>query len=224
MDELTSLLLSWRIGAVVLLVFGLAPGFVLRLIALAYHRDDPRRREMIAELYAVPYRERPLWVAQQVEVAICEGLRDRIVWAATGRVIHRWHLVDGEQMNRDHPATFDIPTQADKAAIVPGDVVKAIFEMTDWGERMWLEVVAVKKRHLVCRLDCHPAGIPRLSYGHTVKVKPRHVVDILWHDVDYTEMFEQDRQRLAAVTSPFPPDLPRVCGCSECSDRWDEAD
>ena len=50
---------------------------LMRLIVLAYHRDDPRRREALAELRAVPRWERPLWVCEQLEVAIFEGLHER---------------------------------------------------------------------------------------------------------------------------------------------------
>lgn len=215
MVEVLSAVVSWRSLAAVILVFGLAPGFVLRIIALAFHGGDPRRREMIAELHAVPYWERPLWVAQQLEVAISEGLRDRFLWAATGRIIDRWHLTDGEQMNRDYPDTFEIPTEEDKAAIEPGDTVKAVFSLTDWGEKMWLEVVKVKERHLVCRLTSHPLAIPRLSCGDSVKVKRKEVVDILWKDVDYSEMFAADKAALAD-RPPFLDDIRPPCGCDAC--------
>jgi len=59
-------------------VFGFVPGFCLRLIVWAYPRDDPRRRELVAELYAVPRIQRPVWVAQQLEVALFEGLGHRV--------------------------------------------------------------------------------------------------------------------------------------------------
>jgi len=73
------LLLSPATLVLVLLVFGIAPGLVLRLIVLAFTADDPRREELRAELYAVPRYERPLWVAEQIEIAISEGL-----WVAYG--------------------------------------------------------------------------------------------------------------------------------------------
>ncbi len=73
----------------VLVVFGFAPGFCLRLIVLAYPRSDPRRTELIAELYAVPRIQRPLWVAEQLEVGLFEGLGHRILavihWLARRR-------------------------------------------------------------------------------------------------------------------------------------------
>ena len=77
MAELFEAVVSLPTLLLVLLVFGFAPGFVLRLLVLAYPRTDPRRRELIAELYTVPRLQRPLWVAEQLEVALFEGLAHR---------------------------------------------------------------------------------------------------------------------------------------------------
>jgi hypothetical protein len=78
MAELLEAVVSWPNMLLVLLVFGFAPGFCLRLIVLAYPRGDPRRSELIAELYAVPRIQRPLWVAEQLETALFEGLPHRL--------------------------------------------------------------------------------------------------------------------------------------------------
>jgi len=77
MAELLDAVTSWRSLLLVLVVFGFAPGCCLRLIVLAYPRGDPRRAELIAELYVVPRIQRPLWVAEQLEVALFEGLAHR---------------------------------------------------------------------------------------------------------------------------------------------------
>jgi DNA-binding transcriptional MerR regulator len=74
---MTGLFLAWPTFLIALLVFGFAPGALLRLIVLAFRRDDPRRRELLGELYAVPRIERPFWVIEQLEVALFEGLRGR---------------------------------------------------------------------------------------------------------------------------------------------------
>ena len=61
-----------------IVVFGLAPGLLLRLIVLAFSKDDPRREELRAGLDGVPRLERPFWVLEQIEVAIAEGLGARM--------------------------------------------------------------------------------------------------------------------------------------------------
>jgi hypothetical protein len=174
--------LSWPTLVLAILVFGFAPGAALRLIVLAFPKDDPRREELLAEVYVVPRIERPFWVAQQLEVAIFEGLGDRLLWAATGRIIDRWYLVSGVQRNRDYPETFPIPGQEQRTSLQPGDLVKVYFEMKDgWGERMWVDVTAVKRSHFVGALSNHPVGIPRLHAGDKVKFRPDHIIDI-WVD------------------------------------------
>lgn len=76
--EFFNAIVSWETFLISLLVFGFAPGAVLRLIVLAFRRDDPRRSEMLAELYRVPRLERLYWVFEQLEVALFEGLGERI--------------------------------------------------------------------------------------------------------------------------------------------------
>jgi uncharacterized protein YegJ (DUF2314 family) len=78
------------------------------------------------------------------------------------------------QRNREYPETFEIPDEEAKRAIEPGVAIKLMFEMRDgWGERMWVEVVAVKRRHIVGSLRNHPVDIPRLDWGGTVEFKAR---------------------------------------------------
>jgi hypothetical protein len=71
-------ILSWPMLVLALFVFGFAPGLLLRLIVLAFRKDDPRRAELRGELHNVPRFERPFWVAEQMEVALFEGLRGRL--------------------------------------------------------------------------------------------------------------------------------------------------
>src|SRR4051812_24656245 len=113
-------IVSWPTFLVALVVFGFAPGALLRIICLAFWSDDPRREELRAELYAVPRLERPFWVLEQLEVALFEGVWERLHWAATGRMIYRWRLGSGVERNRDYPETFQIPSDEIKQLIVPG--------------------------------------------------------------------------------------------------------
>ncbi|WP_375390179.1 hypothetical protein [uncultured Amnibacterium sp.] len=59
--------------------FGFAPRLVLRVIVIAWPSWHPRRRELLAELAAVPRRDRPFWVAEQLEVALLEGVGGRLM-------------------------------------------------------------------------------------------------------------------------------------------------
>jgi hypothetical protein len=68
------------------LVFGFAPGALIRIIVRAFRRDDPRRRELLGEVYNVPFLQRPFWVAQQLEVALFDGIRPRL-----GKAIRRYN-------------------------------------------------------------------------------------------------------------------------------------
>jgi hypothetical protein len=79
--------LAWPTFFLALLVFGFAPGAALRLIVLAYKRDDPRRQELLSELYAVPRIGRPFWVAQQLETALFDGLRGRLAAQRAKRMV-----------------------------------------------------------------------------------------------------------------------------------------
>jgi len=56
---------------------GVSPGLFLRVFVRAYPVCHPRRHELIAEFAALPRRLRPLWVAQQAETALREGLPTR---------------------------------------------------------------------------------------------------------------------------------------------------
>lgn len=184
-------IVSWPTFGIALAVFGFAPGALLRLIVRAFPRDDPRRQELLGELYAVPRFERPFWVVEQLEVALVEGVGQRLVWAATGRIIDRWHLGSGVRRNREYPDSFWIPSEEDRQAVEPGMVVKLMFELRDgWVERMWVKVTSVKKRKLVGELNNMPVGIPRLMPGGTIKFGREHIIDIWYHD-DQASVEEQ---------------------------------
>jgi hypothetical protein len=88
-DGLIEQMLSWHGLLFVLLMFGFAPGLVLRFALLAYPRDHPDRAELLGEYYAVPYIERPLFVAAGCERAICDGLPAR---ALQMRERHTWRI------------------------------------------------------------------------------------------------------------------------------------
>lgn len=83
MIEILQAVAGWETLLVAVLVLGVLPGAALRVIVRAFPKEDPRRRELQAELYVVPWWERPFWVAQQLEVAVFEGLGGRIRTASS---------------------------------------------------------------------------------------------------------------------------------------------
>jgi len=186
--ELVDAVASWHALVLALVIWGFAPRAVLRLIVLVFHRDDPRRAEMLGEIHAVPRAERPFWVMEQLEVALFEGLYERLQWAAAGRITHRWHLGDGQHRHRQHPDTFYVPDAADLDAIRPGDSVKLMFERNrqrkGWGsgDRMWVKVLEVRGDRYVGELDNLAVCIPRLCPGQIVKFRREHIIDIMWAD------------------------------------------
>jgi hypothetical protein len=190
------------------LIYGFAPGVFLRLIVLAFRRDDPRRSELLAELRAVPRWERPMWVFEQLEVALFEGVFERVAWAATGRIIYRWRLGSGVKRHQADPA-FWIPSEADKADVHPGLAVKLPFLMRDgWVETMWVVVIEVKKRYLVGRLMNTPVDIPRLDRGDIIMFGPDAIIDIDWHGE-------------AIAHDPTSQESVIMC-CEECSPHLEE--
>jgi hypothetical protein len=72
-------LLDWRTLTTALALLGFLPGFVLRQVVRIYPKGDPRRAELVAELHAIKnWLERPLFVAQQFETALAEGVPARL--------------------------------------------------------------------------------------------------------------------------------------------------
>lgn len=78
MTELIESITSWRSLLFALAVFGFAPGFVLRLLVRIYPKEDPRRTELISELYGLGHVKRLLFVAEQLETVLFEGAPHRL--------------------------------------------------------------------------------------------------------------------------------------------------
>jgi hypothetical protein len=132
MTELLDAVASWPSLVLVVVVFGFAPGFCLRLIILTYPRRDPRRKELIAELYAVPRIQRPFWVAEQLEVALFEGLGHRISAARASKGDVR--RADAEQLAQRFTTAVDKLVHEKTAVRLAG--VNALAQLADdWGEQ-----------------------------------------------------------------------------------------
>jgi hypothetical protein len=77
MAELFEAIASWRSLLLVFVVFGFAPGFLLRLLVKIYPKNDPRRQELVAQLYTPGRLERVLFVGEQFETVLFEGVPAR---------------------------------------------------------------------------------------------------------------------------------------------------
>ncbi|WP_156511454.1 hypothetical protein [Nocardia nova] len=107
MGELIELVASKQALVVLgtaVLIFGFCPGLILRQIVRMYPKGHPRRAEIIAELYAIAYVMRPIWVAAQLETALHEGLSLR----RSGRKTRR----DARRLSRNQETASTI-THAD---------------------------------------------------------------------------------------------------------------
>ena len=92
-------------------------------------------------------------------------------------------LDNGEEIAREAPRTFQIPSRERREAIAPGDIVKLIFrletETEAFVERMW---VIVKERRGNGRftgvLDNDPYCTEEIKSGLEVTFGAEHIIDI----------------------------------------------
>jgi hypothetical protein len=72
-----------------LLIFGVLPGPVLRFLLAFYPKDHPRRAQIRGDFDAISeYWKRPFFVAETLELAVFEGLCQRV------QQIDRWRLIE----------------------------------------------------------------------------------------------------------------------------------
>lgn len=178
----------WSAFLAALVVFGFAPGFVLSLIVRLLHSDDPRRRELQAELYAVPRWERPFWVCEQFEVALREGLFPEVSWWWGRLVWHRSRLESGLARHREAPDTFEIPSDEDKNLLRPRDLAKLMWSVRRMpGERMWVTILHRDGDLLVGTLSNSPVFV-HMNHGETVKFHIDDIIDCKFeHEVPLTD-------------------------------------
>lgn len=93
MNALTEILRSPWLYLAFLLSFGFMPPILVRVFVLIYPRGHERRKELPAEMLAVPYKERPVWLAEQLALALTEGLWERFHWRPVVAVFIDWFTV-----------------------------------------------------------------------------------------------------------------------------------
>ena len=96
-------------------------------------------------------------------------------------------LDDGAQTHREFPDTFQIPSQAERENLKPGDLAKLIFRISNGDEvnveRMWVQVLEVSSQSYVGVLDNDPYCTNEIRSGMKVQFHPDHVIQIQGHAV-----------------------------------------
>ncbi len=117
-----------------------------------------------------------------------------------------WSLVSGEARHSATPATFEIPSLAERSTLVAGQGAKLIFEIeaeeedgtvSTSTERMWVIVASRVEGGYIGILDSEPVTIPNdsefyLCRGAEVPFLPEHVIAIASPPPEYAA------ERLAA--------------------------
>ena len=91
-------------------------------------------------------------------------------------------LDNGAETHREFPDTFEIPSQAERESLRPGDLAKLMFriEFDDEAhvERMWVQVAEVKPEFYVGVLDNDPDCTEEIRIGMRVEFHADHVIQI----------------------------------------------
>ena len=91
-------------------------------------------------------------------------------------------LDSGVERHAETPDTFQIPPQADRENLKPGDLAKIIFriEIGDdvYVERMWVKLSEVRPEFYVGLLDNDPYCTDELRSGMRVEFHADHVIQI----------------------------------------------
>jgi hypothetical protein len=130
-------------------------------------------------------------------------------------------LGDGEESNRLHPDTFEIPPAHERRNLPVGASAKLMFDPPEdappgllaGGERMWVTVTErTEGGGYVGALDNHPVVFDNLTAGDPIAFGPEHVIDV----VDQAEIADDGPDpyavALAAVADQEgqPPALRRL--------------
>jgi hypothetical protein len=124
MTDLLELVSTWGVGTVLTTaaLFGFFPKFMMHLIVLVYPPDHPRRRELPAELAALPHRNRLMWVGEQLATMFFDAVpaRTRDVRArrrAQARLSrkrsNRWGQLGGKRVAPERARKLDADAGAD---------------------------------------------------------------------------------------------------------------
>lgn len=91
-------------------------------------------------------------------------------------------LIDGEQMNADHPATFLIPDEAERNRLMPGDYAKIGITSKEGGERFWVKITerrTEQDRCLYAGAVSNDLVIFDIPLGEIIEFDPANVLEII---------------------------------------------
>ena len=96
-----------------------------------------------------------------------------------------YELDNGEEINKEHPESFYIPSRELRDNLQAGDTVKLIFRMEEKinpdevaVERMWVEINNKEGSFYTGTLDNDPNGEVFIECGLSVNFKAEHVIQI----------------------------------------------
>lgn len=90
-----------------------------------------------------------------------------------------WELIDPRPTMEQNPYTFFVPSNAEKAALQPGDLVKMMFDGLDEGvERMWVIFEGRDDQGCYGKLDNEPCAITGLNLHDPVRFQDFHITAV----------------------------------------------
>ncbi len=108
--------------------------------------------------------------------------------------VSAWQLIDPRPIQQENPYTFFVPSDAEKAALVPGDLVKLMFRSLsphNGTERMWVTFQGRDEVGAFGQLDNQPLDIPGLTAGDIIRFQDHHIVSVWEPKVD--DISHEDR-------------------------------
>ena len=95
----------------------------------------------------------------------------------------KYTLTDGEEMAKEFPDTFEIPSRGERSRLRAGAIVKLGFEANGYMERMWVQIfrvnnVSTRNPDYVGVLDNNAISEGMPKYGDRIPFEPRHILSI----------------------------------------------
>jgi uncharacterized protein YegJ (DUF2314 family) len=94
-------------------------------------------------------------------------------------------LDSGAERYQEAPEMFEIPSEAEREALKPGQLVKLIFRIEVDGEvhveRMWVQIEQAFPEYYVGTLDNKPYCTDEIAHGTRIEFHADHVIQI-WRE------------------------------------------